>query len=140
MSRRIEFLEHADKELTELFSQVDREMKTLAGDTAVRFCSALLKNALLKAWEEAETEYKEGKTDKRLLNKFGQYLLDCIDHPSKMVYDREELIIFEPYTLETDQLKELIAFCEEKNFDIRIDGESPHFPGKTVRVILADKK
>ena len=140
MSRRIEFLEHADKQLIELFRQVNKEMKTLAGDTALRFCSALLTEALLKMWKEADIEYKKGKIDKKLLNEYGQFLLNCFDHPSKIIYDRGETTIFEPYDLHTDDLKDLIEFCEKNNLGIRIDGESPYFPGKTIRVILAEKE
>ncbi len=62
------------------------------------------------------------------------------DHDSYYTYsDKTVAFATEPYDLNLKDLKEIVKFCEKHNLEVSITGRSPHFPGKTVRVLISDR-
>jgi hypothetical protein len=65
-------------------------------------------------------------------------LQGLIDHPYSIKRPGEKkIVVSEPYSVSLNNLKALIAFCEETGYGCIIDGRAIHYPGRTVRILLA---
>ena len=47
-----------------------------------------------------------------------------------------EALISEPYVIGTEDIKEIISFCEEHSLNVTIDGKASHNPGACFRITL----
>ena len=45
-----------------------------------------------------------------------------------------EALISEPYAIGTEDIKEIVKFCEEHSLNVTIDGKSSHNPGACFRI------
>jgi hypothetical protein len=73
---------------------------------------------------------------KELQEKHGGWdFIPCTDHRR---CDGEN-VVNEPYSVSMAQLKELISFCEEENLYFYIDGNSTHFPGYCIRIVVSKR-
>lgn len=60
-----------------------------------------------------------------------------IDHPVLWQRDgKRTYLTSEPYYVNKEQLKALIAHCDEHGIDFQIDAESCYYPGHTVRILF----
>jgi|CZCA01.1.fsa_nt_gi hypothetical protein len=61
-----------------------------------------------------------------------------MDHVSLWIKDGKPFsFVTQPYGLSLEDLKEIVAYCEEHNLDVFVDaGMSWHYPGSTVAVEL----
>lgn len=46
--------------------------------------------------------------------------------------------VSEPYSISMEGIKDLVAFCEESNTTFTIWGESFHYPGRTLRILIEE--
>ena len=65
-----------------------------------------------------------------------------MDHPSLWIKDGKPFsFVSQPYGLGLQDLREIVAYCEEHNLDVLVDaGMSWHYPGATVAVEFTRKK
>ena len=65
-----------------------------------------------------------------------------LDHPSLWIKDGKPFsFVSQPYGLGLQDLREIVAYCEEHNLDVLVDaGMSWHYPGATVAVEFTRKK
>lgn len=60
-----------------------------------------------------------------------------IDHRSLWQRDGKPLYLMaEPYDVNKEWLKALIAHCDAYDIDFQIDGESSYYPGRTIRILF----
>ena len=50
-----------------------------------------------------------------------------------------EHVILEPYGISFDDIKELVKQCDDNGLEFRIDGNSIHFAGWTIRIDISEK-
>ena len=60
----------------------------------------------------------------------------CIDH----VRVRGDVFISEPYSIDMDDMRTLIDFCDEHGLHFTIDGDAAWYPGRTFRITLGKPK
>lgn len=58
------------------------------------------------------------------------------DHAGWSEEGEKSKLVVEPYALELDDVEDLIAFCEEHDFEFEILGKSRHYPSSTVRISI----
>lgn len=73
-------------------------------------------------WVKAIIKNNEGLGD----------FIPCTDHRKYL----KEMVVNEPYNVHMDKLKELITFCDENGLSFIIDGNSVHFPGRCIRILI----
>jgi len=56
------------------------------------------------------------------------------DHP--FIDESQKALVFHPYELSMEQLKDFISICEGTHVRFYIDGRSHWFPGRTVRIVV----
>ena len=64
-----------------------------------------------------------------------------VDHPYG-IKDRDtgkEHVILEPYGISFEAIKKLIEQCDDNGLEFRIDGNSVHFTGWTIRIDISEK-
>ena len=108
-------------------------------EVAISAVEAVLANLLIERFGTF-AKYKPRSKPRYLKDKYGFNLMKCVDHKGTLEIDEEHYDIFEPYHLDLDGLKEIVALCEQKKLAVRIDGTSPYYPGKTVMVRLTKDK
>ncbi|KXA90462.1 hypothetical protein AKJ62_00785 [candidate division MSBL1 archaeon SCGC-AAA259D14] len=74
------------------------------------------------------------KEYKKLGLKPGQKLR-WMDHTAVL---KDNILLSEPYQLPLGGVKDLVDLCESEELDMRIDGNSHHFPGRTFRIMLTE--
>lgn len=63
------------------------------------------------------------------------------DHPSSYVTKSgERVLVFEPYGLGHNTLKALLAWCEARQLECSVSGQSSWFPGRTVLVEITKRE
>ncbi len=65
----------------------------------------------------------------------------CSDHEQMFrLPDGSLVYVCHPYDLSGEDLAEIHAFCNKHNLQVRLDGNSSHFAGKTLRMVFTAKK
>lgn len=58
-----------------------------------------------------------------------------LDHAGSFIAeDGTEVLMSEPYNLDPDAVRDLLAFCDQHDLDFHIDGLTQHYPTRTFRV------
>ena len=71
------------------------------------------------------------------------YRIPCQDHVRYVRDPRDVklcMCVIEPYRQNMDCIEELINFCKEHGLTFTIDGESSHFPGACIRIVIRKKE
>jgi len=109
-------------------------------DELIRIYATLLSEVMVNQWRQLGFVSKEDyrrSLFKILSPDSEDYIkLSCFDHPGYFQNKKEKYPTIEPYQLGLDDLKEIIDICIKNDLRVIIDGESPHFPGKTVRIMF----
>jgi hypothetical protein len=65
---------------------------------------------------------------------FRRYIPACDHEDIREGHDGQPVFVSQPYVMDLTDLREIVSFCEKHDLKVRIDGNSPHYPGQTVRV------
>jgi len=109
------------------------QIKDLSVDDAERIIATLFRQNTLKAYKKSGfkmSDERNGFYGDNAHTDMG------VDHPSKIWNGKTHIHIFEPYGLEMENLEKLIVWCKKNKKTFRINGDSPHFAGRTVRVYI----
>ena len=102
-------------------------------------CSIL--TSIGKLWRTEERKFEcdakppftyidiEGETDMPLIP-------PCADHTRYIMLDGGCACVIEPYQKTMQNIEELIGFCKDRGLTFTIDGESSHFPGGCIRIVI----
>jgi hypothetical protein len=66
----------------------------------------------------------------------GRFYADWYDHPSRA----GDSLVFEPYDLTGESLRDLLAFADRYAIDLSISATSHHYPTRTIAVFLTPRK
>jgi len=79
------------------------------------------------------------KRDSDVMHAFQSKFADggWLDHWGTAVYGEDEMLVSEPYGLTGYGVACLREFCTRFGLEFRIDAESRHYPGKTLRIIVS---
>ncbi len=72
-----------------------------------------------------------------LKNREHDWCIESTDHFFKV--KSKNLYGFEPYQLDVDDLREIVNFCDEQDVNVRIDGFTNWFSGRTCRVLFSER-
>ena len=96
-----------------------------------------------RKWQEEEREF-ECNAEKPFTrtgldgNPNEPLIPPCADHTRYVKIDGKCACVTEPYRQNMEDIEELIAFCKERNMTFTIDGESSHFPGGCLRIVVRE--
>ena len=51
-----------------------------------------------------------------------------------------EYVVLEPYGITAENIRRLLDQCDENNLDFSIRGDSQHFPGLTIKIVIGKKR
>ena len=107
-----------------------------------KYASRVLKAVKEKA--EKECGMKTSYDTDKLYKELGlSPAADFIDHPRKLRDSGKTFLLSSNYHLDLHHLKQIVELCEKNNANVRIDGDSAYYPGRTMRVVFykfKDKK
>ncbi len=137
------------KEQTRLFTETVDKIEELIQneglDVAHRAIAAVMSDQFDKIWMKGWKATSCGLVRDMLtpkLNDLPKINGIYVDHVSgwKNKETGEEAIMLEPYGISSEDLKRLIAQCEKSNLDFFISGNSRHFFGWTINILIRRKE
>lgn len=87
-----------------------------------------------KEWQEQERKYECNENERWK----GHLAFPGQDHIRYVKINGKCACVLEPYRQDMKSIADLVSTCKEHNLTFTIDGESSHFPGCCIRIIITE--
>ncbi len=123
------------------FKEFKAWVKQAEDDDVERLASAMMRVARYRCSKSLGVKcYESDKLYKLFEEDRSRDCPTFLDHTWKWIYEEEETLVSEPYTIGMETLEELTRLCKAKGYNFWISSYyGQHFPGHTTPIMFSNR-